>query len=105
MAHVLACALQQTGAIPKQCTLEEADVDVRRVDTDIRERSVFHAHGRTTIMHQLPNVRTALPQAGEPCARDGPEFAALCLEPLRDGGIPLDGSEEAQECRHGGGAA
>src|SRR5688500_16791738 len=77
--------------------VEEADVDMTLERVDVRERCIFYAHDRTTVVHQLSDVVTARSHPHEPAPRDRPKFDWLTGEPRLDVRIPLHRPGDAKD--------
>src|SRR5688572_14910574 len=70
MPHAFATSLQQTSGILERRAAEETDVDVTPERVDVRERRVHDTCNRAAVVHQLPDVVTALSHPLKPLPRD-----------------------------------
>jgi hypothetical protein len=68
--HTFATSLQQTGGIREHRTVEKADIDMAFESVDVRKRRIFYTCDRTSIVHQLSDIVTALSHLRKPLLRN-----------------------------------
>jgi hypothetical protein len=85
--HPFATPLQQAGGILEQCAVEKAYVDMTFECVDVPERRIFYARDRTTIVHQFPDIVTALPHLTKPLLRDRTQLERAVGKPGVDSRI------------------
>src|SRR5271154_4005093 len=72
--RAFATSLQQSGWVLEHCAVEEPDIDMSFECVDVSERRILHTCDGATIVHQLPDIVTALPHLQKPLFRNGPQF-------------------------------
>jgi hypothetical protein len=84
MPHALTGSFQQASGVPKNCAVEEADVNMTFERVDVREWPIFYACDWTAIVHQLSDIVTALPNLDKPLPRNRPQVHRLIGQPGGD---------------------
>src|SRR5687767_12988915 len=104
MAHKLACTLQQAGRIRKRCAVKKTYVYVCGEHIDVAEGRIPQTGNRTTVMQEFPHFVPAFSHHLKPLMRNSAQFTCMIVDPVVDGGIPLDGAVESKQvgshCRY-----